>query len=94
MFGQSKREQNQASSSTNTMDPFTQAMQPPANETPEQSAERQRAMQEAREISRKIDEGIMEDKKALERKKRAVKVLLLGEFMLARVCYGSSWGFF
>jgi hypothetical protein len=61
-----------------TDDPLTRALQPPPNETPAERAERRREVQSAQERSRRIDEALLEDKKVLDKKKRAVKVLLLG----------------
>lgn len=68
------------------MDPLTRALEPPASETPEQTATRRRAAQAAHEHSRRIDEGLLEDKKAHDRKRRAVKVLLLGTRVSPPVC--------
>lgn len=63
-----------------SLDPFALALQPPANETPDEQAERTRMSKLALERSRKIDEGLLEDRKTFERKHRAVRVLLLGMF--------------
>jgi guanine nucleotide-binding protein subunit alpha len=64
--------------SNSSFDPLNINLQPPANETEEQKAVRLEAALEATRVSRTIDAGLAESKKALERKKRAVKILLLG----------------
>ncbi|KAJ7800514.1 G-protein alpha subunit [Mycena olivaceomarginata] len=68
--------------SNSSFDPLNINLQPPANETEEQKAVRLEAALEATRVSRTIDAGLAESKKALERKKRAVKILLL-DFRLA-----------
>lgn len=69
-------------------DPLSQALMPPKDETPEDRASRLEKQQEATRISREIDEDIQESKRAYERRKKAIKVLLLGKsFRLdRRVC--------
>jgi len=52
---------------------------PPKDESPEQRAVRLEKAQEATRVSREIDEGIQESKKAYEKRKKAIKVLLLGQ---------------
>lgn len=59
-------------------DPLSQAMMPPKDETPEERALRLEAMQEATRVSREIDESLLESKRAYEKRKKAIKVLLLG----------------
>jgi guanine nucleotide-binding protein alpha-1 subunit len=59
-------------------DPLSQAMMPPNDETPEERALRLEAMQEATRVSREIDESLLESKRAYEKRKKAIKVLLLG----------------
>jgi guanine nucleotide-binding protein subunit alpha len=59
-------------------DAWSSIFKPPPNETVEEKRERLARQQEAQRVSREIDEGILESKKALEKKKKAVKVLLLG----------------
>jgi guanine nucleotide-binding protein alpha-1 subunit len=60
-------------------DPLSQALMPPEDESPEDRALRMEKQQEATRISREIDESIQESKKAYEKRKKAIKVLLLGE---------------
>lgn len=59
-------------------DAWSNLFKPPPNETAEEKRERLMFQQEAQRISREIDESILESKKLLEKKKKAVKVLLLG----------------
>ncbi|KAJ6517144.1 G-protein alpha subunit [Mycena vulgaris] len=65
--------------SVSSYDPFNAGLLPPANETEEEKAVRLEAAREAIRVSRTIDVGLAESKKAMERKKRAVKILLLGQ---------------
>ena len=60
-------------------DPLAKVLQPPPDETPDQRARRELEQREATRVSLEIDEGIQEDRKAYERRKKAVKILLLGE---------------
>lgn len=59
-------------------DPLAKALQPPPDESPEERARREQEANEAHRVSLQIDESIQEDRKAYERRKKAVKVLLLG----------------
>ncbi|KIY68372.1 heterotrimeric GTP-binding alpha subunit [Cylindrobasidium torrendii FP15055 ss-10] len=59
--------------------PFVGPMRPPANETSAQRSERARALQDAQARSRKIDDDLQETKRFLERRKKALKILLLGQ---------------
>ena len=63
-------------------DPLAMALQPPPDESPEQRARREQQQREATRVSLQIDEGIQEAKKAYDRRKKAVKVLLLGASFL------------
>ncbi|KAJ7040577.1 G-protein alpha subunit [Mycena alexandri] len=65
--------------SLGSIDPLNIGLQPPPNETEEEKVARLEAAREATRVSRTIDVGLAESKKALERKKRAVKILLLGQ---------------
>ncbi|KAJ6595494.1 G-protein alpha subunit [Mycena vulgaris] len=65
--------------SQSSYDPFNAGLQPPANETEAENAARLEAAREAIRVSRIIDAGLAESKQAMERKKRAVKILLLGQ---------------
>jgi guanine nucleotide-binding protein alpha-1 subunit len=60
-------------------DPLTLAAAPPRNETPAQRIIREKAEMEARKVSDEIDEQIRKEKQATKRRKRPVKVLLLGQ---------------
>ncbi|KAJ8597202.1 G-protein alpha subunit [Rhizopogon salebrosus TDB-379] len=60
-------------------DAWSNIFKPPPNETAEEKRERLVHQQEAQRVSREIDESILESKKLLEKKKKAVKVLLLGQ---------------
>ncbi|KAJ6535107.1 G-protein alpha subunit [Mycena capillaripes] len=65
--------------SSSSFDPLNAGLQPPPNETEEEKIARLEAALKATRVSRAIDVGLAESKKALERKKRAVKILLLGQ---------------
>ncbi|KAI6022919.1 guanine nucleotide binding protein, alpha subunit [Pisolithus microcarpus] len=60
-------------------DPLALALSPPPNETPEQRSAREQAEAEARKTSEAIDEQIRQEKIALKKKKKPVKILLLGQ---------------
>ncbi|EKM50981.1 uncharacterized protein PHACADRAFT_262889 [Phanerochaete carnosa HHB-10118-sp] len=60
-------------------DPLAQILKPPPGESAEERARREQAAHEAHRVSLQIDESIQEDRKAYERRKKAVKVLLLGQ---------------
>nr|GAT50052.1 predicted protein [Mycena chlorophos] len=60
-------------------DPFSAALAPPPNETPDERNARIMAAQKAERESKKIDEGIAASKKLLDKKKADVKMLLLGQ---------------
>jgi hypothetical protein len=60
-------------------DPLTLAAAPPKDETPAQRIIREKEELEARRISDEIDEQIKREKQATKRRKRPVKVLLLGQ---------------
>lgn len=61
-----------------TDDPLSQALQPPPDESPDDRALRIQRQQEAQRVSSEIDESIQESKKAFDRRKKAIKILLLG----------------
>ncbi|KAJ7605385.1 G-alpha-domain-containing protein [Mycena polygramma] len=65
--------------SASSFDPLNAGLAPPANESEEERAARLEAAREATRVSRAIDAGLAETKRAMERKKRAVKILLLGQ---------------
>ncbi|KZT05686.1 G-protein alpha subunit [Laetiporus sulphureus 93-53] len=60
-------------------DPLSRALQPPPDESPDDRALRLQQQKEAQAVSHKIDEDIQESKKAFDRRKKAVKILLLGQ---------------
>lgn len=59
-------------------DPLSKALQPPPDESPDERARRIQQQKEAQAISHRIDEDIQESRKAFERRKKAIKILLLG----------------
>ncbi|KAF9232386.1 guanine nucleotide binding protein, alpha subunit [Melanogaster broomeanus] len=60
-------------------DAWSSTFRPPPNESADERKERLARQQEANRISREIDEGIERSKKLFERRKKAIKVLLLGQ---------------
>jgi guanine nucleotide-binding protein subunit alpha len=48
------------------------------NETEEEAQARLRQLQEAQRVSKEIDHSLGETKKAMEKRRRGVKILLLG----------------
>ena len=66
---------------TLALNPFTErwaATSP--SDTKEEAFAKERAFQEAQRISREIDEWLLESKKALDKKKKAAQILLLGTY--------------
>lgn len=59
-------------------DPLTRAMQPPPDETYEQRLIREAAEAEAKRVSDEIDEMLRKEREAERRRKKPVKLLLLG----------------
>ncbi|KAF5368102.1 hypothetical protein D9758_004382 [Tetrapyrgos nigripes] len=59
--------------------PFVVRFKAPANETEEERLRRVRAFQDAQKVSRQIDENLAESKKLLERRRKAMRILLLGQ---------------
>ncbi|KIK97824.1 hypothetical protein PAXRUDRAFT_824549 [Paxillus rubicundulus Ve08.2h10] len=64
---------------TQDSDAWSSMFRPPQDETIEEKKDRIARQQEANRISREIDEGIERSKKLLEKRKKAIKVLLLGQ---------------
>ncbi|KAH0834093.1 guanine nucleotide binding protein, alpha subunit [Lanmaoa asiatica] len=60
-------------------DPFALVLAPPPNESPEAREARERAEAEARRRSDSIDEQLRQERITLKKKKKPVKVLLLGQ---------------
>ena len=57
----------------------------PPNETEEEAQVRVKLMQEAVRVSKEIDQSLNEARKAIEKKKKAVKILLLGMLLRSRL---------
>ena len=64
-----------------TNDPFAAAFMPPPDETDNERAQRVHEEAEAARISQEIDESLLEAKKFIEKRKKAIKVLLLGKLV-------------
>ena len=60
-------------------DPLTEALKPPPNETEPQRAARLREEAEALRVSKEIDAMIAEENRMHDWRKKALKVLLLGQ---------------
>jgi guanine nucleotide-binding protein subunit alpha len=64
-----------------TPNPFTErwaATSP--SDTREEALSKEMAFQNAQKISRQIDEGLLESKKVMDKKKKAAQILLLGAY--------------
>ena len=63
-------------------DPLSLAIQPPADETPQQRAQREMEERMAKAVSNAIDEAIKAEKdKADSKKRKPVRVLLVGTLL-------------
>jgi len=62
------------------IDPLALAIAPPPNETPEQRQIREATEAEAKRISDEIDEQIRKERDFDRKKKKPVKLLLLGQY--------------
>jgi hypothetical protein len=71
-------------------DPLAKALLPPPNETPSEREKRVQAQCEALRISKEIDERLLESKKVLDGRKKATKILLLGEYMRCEVVFTTN----
>jgi hypothetical protein len=60
-------------------DPLTNAIKPPADETPEERQRRLRSEQDAKTVSDSIDEELESQRAAERNGQKPVKILLLGE---------------
>jgi guanine nucleotide-binding protein subunit alpha len=67
-------------------DPLTLALMPPPDETLEERQVREAAEAEAKRVSDEIDEQIKRERENERRRKRPVKLLLLGEFPVSLHC--------
>jgi hypothetical protein len=65
--------------SSTDLDPLSAAMAPPPGETSEQRAGRLRKEAEAKRVSDAIDEELKAERAALKKKRKAIKILLLGQ---------------
>lgn len=65
-------------SSADADDPLTRALQPPPDESPDDRDARLQQQRAAQAVSHEIDQTLQEDKKAYDRRKKAIKILLLG----------------
>lgn len=74
-------------------DPLTVAMAPPFDEAPEQRHARELAEAEAKRISDEIDEQIRKEKEGEKKKKKPVKLLLLGQHFQIVASYLISYTF-
>ncbi|KAJ3839894.1 heterotrimeric GTP-binding alpha subunit [Lentinula raphanica] len=79
MVAISKFKQKQRATMELSENPFIVAFKAPANETEEERIRRVRAFQDAQRVSRQIDESLQEAKRILDRRKRATRILLLGQ---------------
>lgn len=68
-------------------DAWSNIFKPPPNESVEEKRDRIARQQEAQRVSREIDEGILESKKLFDKKKKAIKVLLLGMHAYLHISY-------
>ncbi|KAI3614927.1 acetamidase formamidase [Moniliophthora roreri] len=59
--------------------PFIVRLRAPVDETEEERIRRVRALQDAQKTSREIDESLQESKKHLDRRRRGIRLLLLGQ---------------
>lgn len=73
-------------------DPLSVTILPPKDESPQDCELRLRNEQEADRISREIDDSLRESRSTHEKRKKAIKVLLLGESVVFAVT--SSWAAF
>ncbi|KAJ3980891.1 heterotrimeric GTP-binding alpha subunit [Lentinula detonsa] len=74
-----KLKQKQRATMESSENPFIVALRAPANETEDERIRRVRALQDAQRVSRQIDESLQETKRILERRRRATRILLLGQ---------------
>ncbi|KAJ3782383.1 heterotrimeric GTP-binding alpha subunit [Lentinula aff. detonsa] len=74
-----KLKQKQRATMESSENPFIVAFRAPANETEDERIRRVRALQDAQRVSRQIDESLQETKRILERRRRATRILLLGQ---------------
>ncbi|KIK58525.1 hypothetical protein GYMLUDRAFT_45166 [Collybiopsis luxurians FD-317 M1] len=71
--------QKQRASMDSFENPFITPFKPPENETEEERIHRARALQDAQRVSREIDESLQETKRLLDRRKKGMRILLLGQ---------------
>lgn len=73
--------------SLDEIDPLALAWAPPRNETPAEKDARERKEAEAKRVNDEIDEQIRQEKNALRKRKKPVKVLLLGQSESGQYAY-------
>lgn len=75
----SRKGKSKASSVAESFEnPYVTQIRPPSRENSIQRSQRVRSMQDAQALSRRIDDDLAESKKWLDRRKKALKILLLG----------------
>lgn len=62
-----------------SVDPLSQAIAPPPDETPREKAEREAREANAKRVSDEIDEQLRTERAVAKKKRKPVKVLLLGQ---------------
>ncbi|KAJ8091597.1 hypothetical protein PM082_020827 [Marasmius tenuissimus] len=73
-----RKGKEKAPSSPSVDNPFISQYRPPPGETEEERIRRARAAQDAQRVSKEIDESLLETKKYLDRRRRGLRLLLLG----------------
>ncbi|KAH0580001.1 hypothetical protein H2248_002819 [Termitomyces sp. 'cryptogamus'] len=74
-----RRDSQSAMGNSESEDPLTLAIAPPPNETPEQRTAREFAEAQAKKVSDEIDEQLRKEREGDKKKKKPVKLLLLGQ---------------
>ncbi|THU96803.1 G-alpha-domain-containing protein [Dendrothele bispora CBS 962.96] len=74
-----KKGKERAQDTESVDNPFIVRFKAPANETEEERIRRVRAFADAQKVSKQIDENLAESKKKIDRRKKAMKILLLGQ---------------
>ena len=75
----SNRNRNHNQSDMDSYDPLAEAIKPPTNESEQERSKRLKAEAEALRISKEIDAKISEENRLQDWRKKALKVLLLGQ---------------
>ncbi|KAK7436201.1 hypothetical protein VKT23_019278 [Stygiomarasmius scandens] len=74
-----KKGKEKAKDAESVENPFIVRFKAPANETEDERIRRVRAFQDAQRVSRQIDENLADTRRKIERRKRAMRILLLGQ---------------